>query len=145
MADLIRRVIEEEIKSAIFRMPLDKAPGPDGYNAFFFQRMWNIVGPDVVSAIQYFCNSSRILKQFNHASITLIPKGPNPSKLREFRPISCCNVFYKCISNILANRKKALLPNLIDTAQSAFVKGRSISDNILIAQELMRNYHRHIA
>lgn len=62
--------------------------------------------------------------------------------MADFRPISCCNTIYKCIAKILANRLKAVLPPLINRAQSAFVKGRKISDNILLAQELLRNYHR---
>lgn len=62
--------------------------------------------------------------------------------MKEFCPISLCTIAYKCISKILANRIKLLLPSIINMAQSAFVKGRSISDNILIAQELFRGYTR---
>ena len=59
-----------------------------------------------------------------------------------FRPIACCNTIYKCISKILANRLKQVLPALISPWQSAFIKGWCISDNILLAQDLFRNYHK---
>ena len=35
-----------------------------------------------------------------------------------------------------------LLPSLIDEAQAAFIPGQNISNNIFLAQELFRNYHR---
>ena len=43
---------------------------------------------------------------------------------------------------MIASRLKKILPTLIDKAQVAFIEGRQISDNILLTQELMRNYHR---
>ena len=67
---------------------------------------------------------------------------PNPSSIGEFRPISCCNTIYKCISKIVAKRLQSTLPSLIDQAQSAFIKGRKISDNILLSQDFMRDYHK---
>ena len=60
-------------------------------------------------------------------------EGPN--RMTELRPIYMCNVRYKIISKILCQRIKTVLPNLILETQSAFVEGRLISDNILIAQE----------
>lgn len=65
-----------------------------------------------------------------------------PSSMNDFRPISFCNTTYKCITKIVASRLKTVLPDLISPSQSTFVPGRKIGDNILIAKELFRNYHR---
>ena len=70
-----------------------------------------------------------------------MPKVENPSCMDDFRPISCRNVIYKCISKVLAARLKTILPDVINHSQSAFVPGRQISDNILLTQEIMHNYH----
>lgn len=66
---------------------------------------------------------------------------PNPSGVKDLRPISCCNTIYKCI--IIANRFQLVLPDLEGKQQTAFVQGRRIGDNILLAQELLRNSHRN--
>ena len=58
------------------------------------------------------------------------------------RPISCCIVLYKCITKILANRLRVFLPYLFSLNQSAFIYGRGIGDNILIAQEVVKRYLR---
>lgn len=60
-------------------------------------------------------------------AIALIPKVPNPTSLRDYRPISCCNTIVKGIAQIIANRFKASLPG---RQQTAFVQGRRIGDNI---------------
>lgn len=62
--------------------------------------------------------------------------------MSDYWPISCCNTTYKCISKIIVVRLKGILPSLISSSQFAFVPGRRIGDNILLAQELFRNYHR---
>ncbi|KAK3229945.1 hypothetical protein Dsin_001826 [Dipteronia sinensis] len=60
--------------------------------------------------------------------------------MKDFRPISYCNTLYKIIVKIIAKRIKPCLPDMISPSQSAFVAGRCIGDNILLVQELMRNY-----
>ena len=90
----------------------------------------------------YFFLTKDILPAFNSTIIALVPKCKAPRSIRDYRPISCCSVVYKCITKILANRLKKYLPDVIGGNQSAFVRGRSITDNILMAQELVRGYGR---
>ena len=88
-----------------------------------------------------FFRSGCMLREINCIIIALVPKVPNPSSMHDYRPISCCNTIYKCISNIIVARIKWCLLDIICHAQTAFVHGRSIVDNILLTQELMKNYH----
>ncbi|KAG4145170.1 hypothetical protein ERO13_D05G081450v2 [Gossypium hirsutum] len=80
--------------------------GPDGYTGFFFKAAWNIVADDFVDAVKFFFISSKLLGAFNATTVTLIPNCANPSHIKEYRPISCCSLVYKCISKILVRRKE---------------------------------------
>lgn len=64
-------------------------------------------------------NSNISMAEINRTNITLVPKTKNPTKMTEFRPISLSNVIYKLISNVLANRLKTILPQIIIENQSA--------------------------
>jgi hypothetical protein len=68
--------------------------------------------------------------------VVLIPKMRDPKSLKELRPISLCNVLYKIISKDLAGRLKGILDEIISPNQSAFMPGRLIYDNILVAYEV---------
>lgn len=140
---MVQIVTEEEIKSVFFSMGDDKAAGPDGFSAKFFKQAWPIIGGDVSKAVREFFVSGKLLKEVNATLIALIPKVDQPLNVGEFRPISLCNVLYKCISKILANRIKDCLNVIVDENQNAFIPGRRISDNILLTQELFKGYHRH--
>ncbi|XP_059650451.1 uncharacterized protein LOC132296256 [Cornus florida] len=132
-----------EIQSCMLKLNKDKAPGPDGYNASFFQKCWNIVGRTIIKAISEFFRNGKLLAEVNNTYIALVPKCQNPTSLHDYRPISYVNTIYKCISKLLATRLQSTLPLLIDQAQSAFVHGRKITDPILLAHELLRGYHKH--
>ena len=114
MQDMLSRdFIADEIKEVVFQMGPTKAPGPDGINALFYQKFWHIVRNDVVNAVLDFLNNGVMLPNLNHTNIVLIPKVNNLEKMFEHRPISLCNVAYKIISKVLANRLKQVLPNII--------------------------------
>lgn len=139
---LIQPVARSEIKEALFSLSSDSAPGPDGYSAGFFKENWETIGENFLDAIEYFFKNNYMYYPLNATSISLIPKVDNPLMMKDFRPISCCNVTYKVITKILVRRLKPLIPSLISDNQSAFVKGRSIQSNILLIHELVKNYKK---
>jgi len=89
-----------------------------------------------------FFSKGFLPKFFGHTNLILLPKTANPQKAQDFRPISCCNVLYKCITKLLCNRLKEVLPSLIDAGQGAFVKGRELLFNVLLCQDLASGYNR---
>ena len=97
-----------------------------------------------MTAIHSFFYTGRLEKEVNHTLVSLVPKCPNASKVTDFRPIACCSVIYKTISKVLVERMKGFLNFIISPMQSAFIPGRLISDNILMAHELVAGYQRGI-
>lgn len=94
------------------------------------------------NAVLEFFRNGDMVKQINHTTLALIPKSSHANEVSDFRPIACCNIIYKLTSKILASRLAVVMDNLIDKAQSAFVEGRCISDNIHLAEALLRQYQR---
>ncbi|XP_074265580.1 uncharacterized protein LOC141588019 [Silene latifolia] len=139
---LNKPVTIEEIKEALFKVPIDKSPRPDGYTSEFFKDSWDVVGSEVFSTIQDFFSTGKLLKQINATTIILIPKCERPSSVKQFRPIACCNLIYKVIFKLLCNRLSMVLPDLISENQGAFIKGRSIIENVLICQDIVKMYNK---
>nr|GEW35392.1 RNA-directed DNA polymerase, eukaryota, reverse transcriptase zinc-binding domain protein [Tanacetum cinerariifolium] len=95
---MVHEVTNDEIKTTMFIIGDDRAPGPDGL----------------------------LLKEINHTFLALIPKVSTPRRVNDYRPISCCNVIYKCISKILTNRTIKGIKEVVSDNQSAFIPDLSL-------------------
>jgi hypothetical protein len=104
---------EDEILDALTSLGSTKAPGPDGFTALFFQKYWDIVREDVLQCIWLFFNRNFLQRIQNHSFIALVPKLSGSHTGHQFRPISLCNIVYKIISKILANRLKVHMHKII--------------------------------
>ena len=135
--DLVKPFVKQDMDMALKQRASLKVPGPDGMPPIFYQHYWDSIGDDVSCVILSCLNLDSILASVNHTHITLIPKLKNLEGVSDFRPISLCNILYKLISKVLANRLKNLLPHVVSESQSAFQSDKAISDNILVAFETL--------
>jgi len=131
---LCKPFTEEEISNALFQIGPLKTPGPDGLPARFFQRNWGLLKEDIIHAVRVFFEVGTMPEGVNDTAIVLIPKVQHPETLKDYRPISLCNVLYKVVSKCLVNRLKPPLDAVISENQSTFIQ-RLITDNALIAFE----------
>ncbi|KAI4353134.1 hypothetical protein L6164_002105 [Bauhinia variegata] len=122
----------------MFEIHSNKSPGPDGYGSGFFKATWEIIGRDVTGSVLDFFTDRKLVKWINSTIIALIPENESPKNAAEYRPISCCNAIYKCISKMLCARLKSVLSEIVDKNQGAFILRRSIMHNVLLTQDLIR-------
>lgn len=139
---LIKPFSAKEIKETLFSIDSNKSPGLDGFGAGFFKSSWDIVGKEVVQAVNEFFTTHSLPKNLSTTVLVLIPKVSSPSSANDFRPIACCSTIYKCVAKLICNRMNMVLPNIISDNQGAFIKGGSLAHNILIIQDLLRAYGR---
>jgi hypothetical protein len=130
-----RAYTPKEVETALFQMGLGKAPGADGFTTGFSQKHWALVQTAVTEVVLGFLNRGDMPEVINQTILVLIPKVANLDKLTKFRPISLCNVTYKLCSKVMADRLRLILDKIVSEEQSAFVPGRLITDNVLIAYE----------
>ena len=128
-----------EVHKALKQMYPLKSPGPDNMPLLFFQHFWPTIGSVVTKIVLDFLNLGTIPPKFIETHIVLVTKNKDPKHITNYRPISLCNVIYKLASKVLANRLKKVLPKIISDTQSAFVHGRIITENVLVAFETMHH------
>ncbi|XP_021621434.1 uncharacterized protein LOC110621459 [Manihot esculenta] len=138
-ADLCAPFSNEKFRVTLFQMHPDKAPGPDRLNPAFYQRFWHLIGNDVSDGCRLWLQQGTFPSSLTETLIILISKVDSPETVKDFRPITLCNVLYKIVAKALANRFKRVLPMTISKNQSAFIPHRLITDNIMVAFEMIHN------
>ncbi|KAM2052768.1 hypothetical protein ACFX1T_002484 [Malus domestica] len=138
--DLNAQVENSAIKDCLFAIGPLKAPGIDGFPAFFFQHCWNEYANDVTASVQHCFQHNRIPPGMNETLITLLPKVPNPISMNQIRPISLCTTMYKVVSKLLVCKLWPIMEKIISLNQVSFVPGHHITDNIVIAQEILHKF-----
>jgi hypothetical protein len=118
---------------------VDKSPGPDGWTVEFFKHHFETVGDDLLDMVEESRQKGFITGALNATFITLIPKVNKPNQFGDFRPISLCNLSYKIISKIIADRIKPFLSRSLSEEQLGFLQGRQIQDAIGTVHECIHS------
>lgn len=134
---LTRDLRIKNILEAIRALPKGKALGHDGVPMEFFHELAEEVALSLLSAFTEMLSIGSTSAFINKGFITLIPKAGDRAKLGNWRPITLLGSVYKILAKTLAGRISSALTNVIKPNQTGFVEGRSILDNIFMAQEAL--------
>lgn len=141
---LTRKVSKLEIYRALMSLPLGKSLGMDGFNIEFFKYYQHGIEENLFNVVTRFFNVSNPLNSWSITNVVLIPKKDNPKVVSDYRPISLCNVCYKIIAKILANRLKFILPNIIGKEQADFIRDCTSTDKIIVIQEVVHTLNQDL-
>jgi hypothetical protein len=137
LEDLSIPFTKQEIDEVIKCMPVDKAPGPDGFNGLFLKKSWHIIKEDIYALCFSFYEGNMDLESINMGYITLIPKTANPEGINDYRPITPLNCVLKILTKLLANRLQKIVLKIVHKNQYGFLKGRTIQDCLAWAFEFL--------
>jgi hypothetical protein len=132
----------EEVKKAVFNMEHNKAPGPDGFPAEFYQVFWEIFKFNLFALFVDFHKNSLSVHSLNFGIITLIPKKDNVNKIQDYRPICLLNVPFKIITKVLTNRIGLVADRIVSPSQTTFMPGRNILEGVIILHESIHELQR---
>jgi hypothetical protein len=132
----------EEVKEAIFQMEKNKAPGPDGFPAEFYQKFWEIIKGDIMLMFNDLFHGNLPLFSLNFGVITLIPKLQEVNVIQQYRPICLLNVSFKIFTKVATNRLNMVADKVISPTQTAFMRGRNILEGVVILHETVHEMHR---
>jgi hypothetical protein len=121
---LISPFTESEAKEAVFQMEHNKAPGPDGFPAEFYQVFWGVIKDDLLPLFHDLHREALDLYSLNFGIITLIPKIQNATKIQQYRPICVLNVSFKIFTKVGTNRLNKVAKMVVSPMQTAFIYAR---------------------
>jgi mannosylglycoprotein endo-beta-mannosidase len=133
---------EEEIFEAISQMERNKAPGPDGFPAEFYQTFWEVIKNDLMALFKILQQKQLSLYKLNFGVITLLPKKEDAVKIQQYRPICLLNVSFKIFTKVGTNRITGIAPKVIRPTQTAFIPGRHILEGVVVLHETIHELHR---
>ena len=131
-------ISENECFIALKDMKNNKSPGSDGISTEFYKIFWNDVKQYLTNSLNFSFQHGDLTDLQKQSVITLLPKTDKDTCfLKNWRPISLLNVDYKIATKAIANRIKKVITNIVSNAQTGFIKGRYIGENIRLLYEVL--------
>ena len=102
--ELMEEVSKEEVKTTLLSFQKDKSPGSDGMTIEFFLAGYDSIGPDLLHLVEETRKNGVLYPPLNSNFLILIPKKDTPKCLEDYKHISLCNITYKVVTKIIAQR-----------------------------------------
>ena len=122
-------------------MEHNKAPGPDGFPAEFYQVFWDIIKEDLMALFKEFHQGNLPLQSLNFGTIILLPKKKDAKVIQQYTPICLFNVSFKIFTKTATNRLNTIAQKIIRPTQTAFLPGRNIMEGAVILHETLHELH----
>ena len=113
-------------------MEHNKAPGPDGFPAEFYQNFWDIIKDDLLKLFNDLQSGQLELFKLNLGEIILLPKVKDAERIQQYRPICLLNVSFKIFTKVATIRLNSVADNVVRPTQTAFMQGRYILDGVVL-------------
>lgn len=127
----------KEIKVSILSLANEKSPGPDSLPTQFYKHNVEWIVSELLEVGEDAFKFGSLGIDINRGVIKLLPKGWDNSQVKNWRPITLLNIFYKIVSRFLAKRIWNLFNEFISQTQTRFIKGRIILENLIRSWEAM--------
>ena len=124
------------------QMEKNKAPGPDGFLAKFYQCCWDFIKNDLLDMFRDFQKGELPLFHLNFGTIILLPKKENATQIQQYRPICLLNVSFKIFTKVGTNQISEVAQTIIRPTQTTFMPGRHILEGVVILHETIHELHR---
>ena len=131
-------ILEEECHEFLRTCKNNKIPGNDGLTKEFYETFWKILCKPLPDYYRYSLEIGELSNSQRQAIITLLEtKGKDRSYLVNWRPMSLLNFDYKLLTKVLANGVKKVVPSIISSNQTAYVRDRSVTDSVRSVQDII--------
>ncbi|MCO5551279.1 hypothetical protein L7F22_004778 [Adiantum nelumboides] len=127
----------EELHDAVHMLAPSSCPGDDGLTRGFFVTHWELMHVWLLRGCQDIFTSGCMPPSMCSGLISLIPKGADTTRLRQWRPITLLSSVYKILAKLISSRLRPYLLDLIHTSQTGFVQDRYILDNLFCLHQAM--------
>ena len=138
---LVSPFSKSEVREAVFQMEHNKAPGPAGFPAEFYQVFWGVINDGLLPLFVELHREALDLYSLNFDIITLIPKVSNAINIHQYRPICVLNVSFKIFTKVDTNRLNMVAKTVVRPTQTAFMLGRTIMEGVVILYETIHELH----
>ena len=100
-------------------MEHNKAPGPDGFPAEFYQNFWDIIKPELLAMFNTLHDRQLELFRLNFGEIILLPKMKDAERIQQYRPIYLLNVSFKIFTKVATIRLNSIADHVVRPTQTA--------------------------
>jgi hypothetical protein len=132
---------EDEVKKAVLQMEHNKAPGPDGFPAEFYQTFWDTIKSDLLHMFSVLHAGQLELFRMNFGEVILLPKVNEAERIQQYRPICLLNVSFKIFTKVATIRLNMVVDHVVQPSQTAFMQGRNILDGVVVLHEAVHELH----